>query len=169
MDSKETQKLEEEFHVSSYIIAYKLILGFGEFILGLAVLLGKKYITLYTNFLTKELLEDPHDLIARTAESIVPYLFRHREYIIFTLIILGLAKIVGSIGLMYKKVWGQDLLLFVTILILPFQIISFLRSPSLFDLVYIIIGIFIIFWLVNFKPKEYVHNFKKRISSNKKH
>lgn len=167
MDPKETEKLEEEFHVSKFIVAYKFILGLLEFLLGLAIIFfGRNALILYQNFKSDELLEDPHDLLVNITEKFVPYLFKHKEYVIFILIILGLTKMIGAIGLMYKKTWGLDLLLGVTILILPFQLFSFLRNPSLFDLIYLLIGVFIIFWLVNFKPKEYIHKFKRRIQKN---
>ncbi len=168
MDQIETQKLEEEFHVSRYIIVYKLILGILELLLGIGIIfLGRKAQLLYGSFKTSELLEDPHDLLVNITEKFVPYLFKHKDYVIFILVILGLAKIIGSIGLAYKKIWALDLLLFVTVLILPFQFFTFLRSHSLFDLIYFLIGVFIVFWLVNFKPKEYIHKLKRRVAKKK--
>ncbi|SRR6266404_1458099 len=143
----ETQKLEEEFHVSRYIIIYKFVLGLLEFLLGASIIFGR--------FESNELLED-----------FVPYLFKHRQYIIITLVILGLAKMIAAIGLAYKKMWALDLLLGVTILILPFQLIAFMKSHSVFDFIYFAIGVFIVFWLVNFKPKQYLKKIKKRISKH---
>ncbi|GEM_PF-1731944 len=165
MNPEETEKLEEEFHISRLIIAYKFILGLLEFLLGVGIILfGKNAVIFYQNFKSSEVLEDPHDLLVGITEKIVPYLFKHKDYVVLILIILGLVKMMGSVGLIYKKIWGLDLLLGVTVLMLPFQLFSFLRNPSLFDFIYLVIGIFIIFWLVNFKPKEYIHKFKKRIS-----
>lgn len=163
MNEKETIKLEEEFHVSKFIIFYKFILGLSELILGLGVLiLGKRAVVLYNSFKTGQLFEDPNTLLIHIAEKLLPYIFSHRVYIILVLVLLGLAKIIGAIGLVYKKTWGLDLLLFVTLLILPFQLFSFIRKPSLFDFIYILVGIFIVFWLVNFKPNEYIQKLKKR-------
>lgn len=167
-DTEKLEEIEEEFHVSGLIIAYKFILGLLEFSLGLAIIFfGKNATNLYRNFKYSELLEDPHDLLVNITEKFVPYLLNHKDYVILILIILGLVKMIGAIGLIYKKNWGLDLLLGVTLLMLPFQIFNFLRNPSLFDLIYILIGVFIVFWLVNFKPHEYIHKVKKRIAKRK--
>lgn len=150
------KKLEAEFHVSWYIIAYKLIYGFFELVLGIGIaIFGKSAYKLYYNFQAQELIEDPHDLIARTLNKIVPYLFNHHGYIIFLLVLLGTVKIVGAIGLIYKKHWGIDLLLGLTVLLLPFQFYNLIFHHSLIDLYYIVIGIFIAFYLTNYKPWEY--------------
>ena len=61
---QEVQEAEEEFHVSKYIIIYKFVLGFIEFILGLGILFyGKKAAVLYRNYKANEFLEDPRDLL----------------------------------------------------------------------------------------------------------
>src|SRR3989344_2127092 len=69
-----TQNLEEEYHVSRYIIVYKFLLGLFETILGLGMLLfGSKISELYINFTNRELLEEPHELLALILQRIVPF------------------------------------------------------------------------------------------------
>ena len=129
--------LEKEFHVSWYIIIYKLILGLIEFISGLALgLLGKQLLRMYTFQVTKELSEEPHDLLARFSERIVPNIFTHDTFLILYLLLLGAAKIAGAIGLMYKQNWGVDLLVGLTVVLFPFQVVELLLHPSFFNLLY---------------------------------
>lgn len=161
--SSQIQEIEEEFHVSKYIIFYKFFLGVIELTLGLSIIFfGKKALVFYNAFKTQELLEDPHDLLVNVSEKVIPYLLQHRGYVVAFLIVLGLIKISGAIGLIYKKTWGLDLLLGLTIILLPFQFYSLVTKPSLLNLFYFLFGIFIALWLVNFRPRQYAQRFAKR-------
>ena len=149
--------IEKEFHVSVYILVYKFTLGIIEFLAGLAIaLFGSKIYTVYQTSLIKELSEDPHDLLARISENFVPNVLTHSTYIVVYLIVLGLAKILGAIGLIYKQNWGVDLLVGLTILMAPFQIVNLIIHPNLFDLIYLIIGLLIALYLIEFRPKAWI-------------
>ena len=142
--------------IANYIVAYKFIFGLVEFLLGSGIIIfGKTFYRLYLNFQSQELLEDPHDLIAGIGRSVVPYIFNHQTYIVFFLLLLGAVKIIGAIGLIYKKPWGVDLLLGLTLVLLPFQLYNVIFHRSLIDLFYLLVGIFIAFYLTNYKPWEY--------------
>ncbi len=162
-----TKNLEKGYHVSRYIIAYKFILGLFEVILGLGIIIyGTKIYQLYINFRNSELLEEPHDLVARTLERVLPYLLAHRGFVVFILLLLGITKVIGCIGLWYRKHWGLDILIIVTIALLPFEISALILYPSLTKISFFIINFFIALYLVNFNPKDYFTNLKQRI---KKH
>jgi uncharacterized membrane protein len=156
--------IEKEFHVSVYILVYKFMLGIIEFLVGLAIaLFGTKIYTVYQTSLIKELSEDPHDLLARISENFVPNVLTHSTYIVVYLIVLGLAKILGAIGLIYKQNWGVDLLVGLTILMAPFQIVNLIMHPNLFDLIYLIIGLLIALYLIEFRPKAWISRVLKFI------
>jgi uncharacterized membrane protein len=156
--------IEKEFHVSVYILVYKFMLGIIEFLAGLAIaLFGTKIYTVYQTSLIKELSEDPHDLLARISENFVPNVLTHSTYIVVYLIVLGLAKILGAIGLIYKQNWGVDLLVGLTILMAPFQIVNLIMHPNLFDLIYLIIGLLIALYLIEFRPKAWISRVLKFI------
>lgn len=160
----DTQNLEKEYHVSRYIIAYKFILGLLETLLGVGTLIfGKRIYEIYLNFRNSEALEDPHDLLVFITEKTIPYLFAHRGYVVLILLLLGLTKMVGSVGLWYRKHWGLDILIVVTIALLPFESYYLIIHPSLSKSAYFLINILIALYLVNFNPKGYFTNFKKRI------
>lgn len=160
----DTRNLEKEFHVSKYIIAYKIILGIFELLLGLGMIFfGNRIFQLYINFRTAELLEDPHDLLVNIIERFVPYIFEHQGLIVFLLFLLAVVKIAGAVGLYYRRHWGLDLLVGLTILLLPFEGYHLLAKFSLLKLSYFIINIFIALYLVNFKPKHYFVGLRHRI------
>ncbi len=160
----DTQSLEKEYHVSYYIILYKFILGFIELFLGLGtIFFGKKIFTLYQTFKSQELLEDPHDVLVSITEKILPYILAHRTYIVVFLIILGLVKIIGAIGLYYHKHWGLDLLVGITVLLLPFETYSLVIHPTIGKFIYFIVNMFIALFLVNFKPWAYVLKLKQNM------
>jgi uncharacterized membrane protein len=164
------KKVENEYHVSWYIILYKLTLGIVELLAGIGLaLFGSDIMRFYLSYSARELSEDPHDILIRFSEGIVPQLFTHNTYLIFYLILLGMAKIAGSIGLVYKQNWGADLLVGLTVLLLPFQLVNLILHPSLFDVVYIFLGLFIALYLIEFRPKAWISKiliryFKKYIS-----
>ena len=164
----DTQNLEKEYHVSRYIIVYKFLLGLFEVVLGLGIIIyGKKIYTLYLNFRNSELLEDPHDFLAQIVERLVPFILAHQGYVVFILLLLGITKMVGTVGLWYKKHWGLDVLISVTIALLPFEIYAIIAHPSLTKTSYFIINLFIALYLVNFKPKHYFTNLRNRMSTKK--
>lgn len=161
-----TQNLEKEYHVSRYIIAYKFILGLLETLLGLGMLLfGSKISELYINFTNSELLEEPHELLALVLQSIVPFILEHQGTIILILLLLGITKVIGAIGLWYRKHWGLDILMVVTIILLPFELFSIALHPSLTKTAFFVINMLIALYLVNFNPKGYFTNLKKRIEN----
>jgi uncharacterized membrane protein (DUF2068 family) len=75
--------------------------------------------------------------------------------------VLGGAKVAGAIGLIFKQNWGVDLLVGLTIIMLPFQIVRLVVHPSLIESSYVVIGFFIAMYLINFHPHQWV----KRIHS----
>jgi uncharacterized membrane protein (DUF2068 family) len=151
------EEIEKEFHVSIYIIVYKFLMGLVELAAGIAVaFFGAKLYQLYQTSVIKELSEEPHDLIARTSMSIVPGLFAHHTYVVITFFVLGLAKMAGAIGLVYKQNWGVDLLVGLTMIMAPFQIFNLVRHPNFVDLVYLLVGLLIALYLIEFRPRAWI-------------
>lgn len=162
------RKSKKGLHISTYIIIYKLILGLLELLLGLGIILFQKNVLqIYESFKTQEFLEDPHDLLVKLAENVVPFVLEHRGYIVLILILLGVVKIIGAIGLLYRQHWGLDILVVLTFLLLPFQSYSLLTNPSLYKVIYFTINALIALYLVEFKPKSYFVSLKTRIKSYK--
>lgn len=155
--AQEEEALEKQYHVSIYIVIYKLLLGIIEFSLGIVVVLfGAEIYRSVQSSLLRELSEDPHDLLARLAETVVPNVLTHNGFVVLSLIILGLAKMAGAIGLIYKQNWGVDLLVSLTIVMAPFQIVSLILHPRLFDTLYLLVGFVIALYLIEFKPKAWI-------------
>jgi uncharacterized membrane protein len=148
---------EKEFHVSWLIVLYKFTLGLIETVSGITIaLFGRQIFKLYTIDLAKELSEDPHDMLAKISNAIVPHIFTHNTYIIIYLILLGAVKIAGAIGLIYKQNWGVDLLVGLTLILLPVQIVTLILHPAIFDFMYMSVGLLIALYLIEFKPKAWI-------------
>ncbi len=151
------QEIENEFHVSIYIVVYKFLLGLFESASGVMLaFFGARLYRYYEASLLKELSEDPHDVLARLSESVVPNVLTHNNYVVIYLLVLGLAKMIGAIGLIYKQNWGVDLLVVLTILMAPFQVVSLIIHPSFFDLLYLVVGLLIALYLIEFKPRAWI-------------
>lgn len=170
MEETKIQKIEEEvekdLHISQYIIAYKFLLGLFETLIGLGIIIfGRQMVQIYQDFKTEELFENPHGLIVSMTEKFIPYLFDHRGYVVFILMLLGITKLVGAVGLYYKKMWGLDILVFVTILLLPFDLEYFFGHPTITRFIFLIINMFIALYLLNFRPMEYFVKLKKRMGT----
>jgi uncharacterized membrane protein len=157
---------KEELNVSRIIVVYKFALGLIELISGLAIaFFGKQLLAGYFLQLSQELSEDPHDAIAHLSLAVVPNLFTHNTVIVITLFLLGMAKIAGAIGLVYKKNWGIDLLVGLTVIMAPFQLINVFTHQHFFDFLYLLIGIVIALYLMRFKPGAWISRVFQKLKS----
>lgn len=154
-------------HFSIVVVFYKLIAGLIEFILGSGILFfGRNIARIYTNYKLGELLEDPHDLLINIIEKITPILIHYHTYLMITLTVFGMVKIVGAIGLFRNKEWGLDILVIFFFLMLPFDIYTFFSHPAFLKTLYFLINTLIALYLIEFKPHtyfwKYIKYFKKR-------
>jgi uncharacterized membrane protein len=167
MNTRQLEKsLERELHVSFYIVAYKFISGFLELILGMGILFFEKNVlAVYHSLVIRELLEDPRDFLVSISQKIIPYVLTRNRTLSIFLILIGLVKVIGAVGLIYKKDWGVDLLIVITLFFIPFQLWNVFNKHSLPDLIYLVLGIFISLYLINFKPGEYSTKFMEKIKN----
>jgi uncharacterized membrane protein (DUF2068 family) len=158
-------RIEQEYHISRYIIAYKLLFGIAEFLLGIGItFFGKKALYWYRLYAAHELSENPHFVLVRMTENILPNLLAQHTFLAFYLVLLGTVKIAGAIGLIYKQHWGVDLLVCVTLCMLPFQVVQILLHPSVADAFYISMGLLITLYLINFQPVFWIHNLLQKMN-----
>ncbi|MCL5073553.1 MAG: DUF2127 domain-containing protein [Actinobacteria bacterium] len=156
-------KLEQEYYVSKLIIFYKFILGIFEILLGFGIFFGgRQMFDFYMKVRNDELLENSHDLVAYILQRTIPYFFEHQAYVVFVLLALGFVKVIGAVGLYQRRHWGLDLLVALTVILLPIDGYNLLRHPSFPELGYFLINVLISLYLVNFKPKHYFIHLKKR-------
>lgn len=147
----------QEFHVSWAVIAYKFLFGLFESLSGIGILIwGTQAYDLFLRIVSKELTEDPHDVLANLTIRFVPNLLLHHTFLAIYLILLGVVKLAGVVGLIRQKNWGVDLLVGLTILMIPFQTISIIGHPDVMEILYFSFGLFIALYLVNFRPLEWM-------------
>ncbi|MDD5370939.1 MAG: DUF2127 domain-containing protein [Anaerolineaceae bacterium] len=150
-------EIEREIHVSWAVIAYKFLFGLFETISGFGILVwGGKAHDYFLRVIARELTEDPHDVLATLTFRVLPNLLAHHLYLAIYLILLGSAKVAGAIGLIKHKNWGVDLLVGLTIVMLPFQVINLLNHPDAIETLYFSVGLLIALYLINFRPREWV-------------
>jgi uncharacterized membrane protein len=160
---RDEEAIEKKFHVSTYIIIYEFLSGLVDLSAGVGLaIFGTRIYELYQASLIQELAEDPTDLIANLSEKFVPGLLTHNAFIILYWIAYGLVKIVGAIGLIYKQNWGVDLLVLLIILIAPFQLFDFVVHRNFLELLYIIVGFLVAFYLVEFRPAAWISRILRR-------
>jgi uncharacterized membrane protein (DUF2068 family) len=69
---------------------------------------------------------------------------------------LGSAKLAGAIGLIYQKNWGVDLLVGLTVVLFPFQVVNIILHPAVLDVIYLVVGLLIALYLIQFKPRAWI-------------
>lgn len=138
----------------SYIIlvAYKFLVGITEVCIGAAFgLFGKQFLRFYEFFELSHAREDPN-LYIRTIERAIPFLLDHSTYVVVFFLTFGTAKIIGAVGLWFERMWAIHLMIILSAMMLPFEIIDFLRRPSIFLVFYIAANFAIVIYLLHFNP-----------------
>jgi uncharacterized membrane protein (DUF2068 family) len=148
--------MEEEKIVRppSYVVLifYKFAAGALEVLTAtLFLLFGRQFSNFYQNFELAHVDQEP-SLYVRTVEHAVPFLLDHKMYIIVFLLTFGLGKIIGSIGLWYEKMWAIHMMIVLSMLLIPFELVDFISHPSGFKLFYILMNIIIVVYLLRFNP-----------------
>lgn len=147
----------EEIKISKVIVVYKFLLGIGETLLGLSILVwGRSIIRVYQQYQFRELLEDPHDRLINFLRPVVPFLATQGSYFVAFLLLLGLTKIIGAIALWRGHDWGLDLIVGLFVFLVPFDIVEIFYRPSPVKVFYFLINLLITFYLVEFKPHKYI-------------
>lgn len=150
------EKSKAEANVPKIIIAYELVFGFFELLSSLGIfILGNRLLDIYNFFVNRELLQDPNDLTIRLTEKVIPNLFNHHIYIALLLLTFGVIKITSGIGLIYKKLWAEHLLIIFLIILIPFEFVALLRHLSVADLIYLAVDVTIVAYLIQFRPVQY--------------
>ncbi len=159
-------KENEEQEVSYVIVGYKIISGIFEVLFAIALAFFRRPIYhWYLRMSTQELFEDPHDLLARTFQTIVPVVNQHRIYLIFLLSILGVTKVIGAIGILRRKEWGLDLMVGLFVFLLPFDLYNLITHPSILKCVYLVINSIIVLYLVRHRTHYYVKKIRHALRS----
>lgn len=147
---------------SKFVIIYELISGTFEFLFGAGVLLfGKQIIGFYMNLKAKEILEDPDDLLIRFTQVLIPTIYDYKTYIALFFVVLGIVKLTSGIGLIYKKVWANHLLVGLLTILIPFDFIGVIANFSYIKLINLILDALLILFLVRFRPIDYYRKLRK--------
>ncbi len=147
--------------ISKAIVVYKLILGVIELFLGVGILFSAKILEIYRQYRVRELLENSNDVVVKTIDRLTPFVLQHHLYLTVFLIVLGISKIIGAIGLLNDKEWGLDLLIIIFFIFVPFDLFNLITHPTLLKFIYLLINLFIAFYLIEFQPHKYFRKLQK--------
>lgn len=124
-----------------------------EFLFGGVLLLfsGSGLQNLANTLLAGELREDPTDFLALFILHAVPFLIFNKLYFGVALFASGLIKLVSVIGMLRHKDWGYYLLLWFSILVLPFSVINLILKFDLFSAILLAVDVLVIALLLFYK------------------
>lgn len=118
------------------IVGFKLLSGAAELVGGLSLLILPPSLLkiIFSLASAEELREDPNDPFVLFIQHRLPQLLGTKHLIALGLILLGVVKIVGAIGLLLKKPWGHKLLVILLIALLPFDAYHLVHKMSALSL-----------------------------------
>lgn len=126
-----------------------MALGVVETALGVGILIyGNRLYRFYLSLQDSDILVHPNNLLVEITENVIPNLFHRRYYIVSLLLLLGLTKLVTSIGLSRHHLWASYALSFLVVLLLPFEFGGLLLGFSLYKLAYFILNLTIAIYLL---------------------
>ncbi len=141
--------------ISKYIILYESLTGGIELLLGLGMFVfGQKIYLLYQHLKNLGFVVNSHGILAIFVRGLLPFVVQYRVAIGLFLLASGLVKIIGSVGIFFKKKWGGYILIISLLILAPFDIVAIIRRPTAIKLVYLIINISIIIYLLPKKIKK---------------
>ncbi len=145
-------------------IFYKILLGIIEFIFGLGLLvLGLQLYEMFNRFINTHAIQDSDDIFLIITNQYVPILLQHRYLISIIFLALGLSKIMGGLGMLYRKVWAKHLLISFMLAFIPYDLVGFIRSPTLFEAVYLVFSIVLVLYFMDFRPRQYWHEVRDMV------
>ena len=138
----------ERFRIA--IFAIKLVTGTSELASGVALLvLSPARMQHALDVLTAhEAVEDPTDMAMLFMQHRLPFLLTGKTWIAVALLALGLAKLVGAVGLLMRRAWGVYLLASVLVAVLPEDALHFAAHPTLFGGVFLAVNVLVLVVLV---------------------
>ncbi|MEO7803355.1 MAG: DUF2127 domain-containing protein [Actinomycetota bacterium] len=117
-------------------MAFKFLSGTAEFAAGLSLLiLPPSLLTIIFNLASaEEMREDPTDAMVLFIQHRLPQLLGTKHMFAIGLILLGMVKIVGSVGLLRRKAWAYKLLVVILVALIPFDAFHLANKMSALSL-----------------------------------
>lgn len=145
------------------IVVFKILSGAAEVAAGLSLLvLPSSFLrSMFKLASAEELREDPNDPLVLFIQHRLPLLLGRKPFIALGLIVLGIVKLVASVGLLRRRPWGYKLLVILLVVLLPFDALHLVNKMSaislgLFVANALVLGLLVLFRkaLVSREPLE---------------
>jgi uncharacterized membrane protein len=114
------------------VVGFKFISGTLEFLTGVVLaIVPPGVLRALVDFLVRtEVREDPHDPTVAFIQQHLAGLLSERKSIGVGLLVLGMVKIVGAIGLLRRRAWGYYLLVVALLVFLPIELVRLAGAYS---------------------------------------
>jgi uncharacterized membrane protein len=126
-----TARKVEPFRLA--IVVFKLVTGGAELVVGSALLFlsGSGLRTIIDRLTAAERLQDPGDPVVSFVYDHLHSLLSDKATVGAALLVLGLVKVIGAIGLLRHKPWAYYLLLAMVVLLVPVDTVHLIGHFSL--------------------------------------
>ncbi len=143
------------------ILLQKTLWGSMMFVLAIVLLtLHARHVTQpIQELFTRELAEDPHDLLATALIRLVPFVFLQTELLLAVgVAVYALLEGIEIWGLWRDLIWVELLIVVETAAFLPYDGWELVHSPSIVKVLSLVINILIVWYLVvRYLRKRAVH------------
>ncbi|MEA2498338.1 MAG: putative rane protein [Actinomycetota bacterium] len=130
------------------IIAYKSMLGVGELLVGILLLIPSLDVSaLFHRLVAEELREDPSDLLVSLFSRHLPSIIQHRPVVGLGLIAFGVGKLVAAGAMWNGKEWGRYLLAGLVVLLVPFDVRTMVTDPSVAHFLLVFLNVLVVYLL----------------------
>lgn len=147
-DSMEPGKTSHFPVTFDLVILYELFTGILESATGLGLIIFKEEIQeFYVNLRDTGFLDSYHRFFTDLLSRLIPFVVDHHIFIGIFLVCLGLGKLVSGVGLMYRQLWAEHLLIGLLLVFLPLDFFELLRHPSLVKIMFILTNLLIVLYL----------------------
>lgn len=118
-----------------------------EIVVGAILFFTSRIADTIVYLIQQELVDDPTDFLANTAQHYLPYLSQHSQlFASFYLLSHGIVKIFLAVGLLKRKLWAYPTSIVVLVFFITYQIHRYTYTHSLF-LILLTVFDLVMIWL----------------------
>ncbi len=140
----------------NFVVFYELVSGFVGMVIGIGLaIFGEEIQDIYLSFRDAGVLDHPHNAMIGIVQKYAPFLIGHYLFVGIYLVLVGVFKLTGGVGLMYRKKWADNMLVGLLLLFLPLDIWSLFHHPSITRVLFIFTNIVIIVYLTRKQIVKY--------------
>jgi uncharacterized membrane protein len=145
-------------HLRLLIASYKIVTGTAEIVFAslLLFLSSEGLQNIVDGFTAEEGREDPSDLIVLFVQHHLPDILSGKGVFAIALLTLGVLKVIGGIGFVFKKDWGFWLVVALLAVLLPADVRELVIRPGVGLGLFVLLHASIVYLLVRYR-RAFLH------------